>query len=315
MPQTRKPSILVVGSVNMDLVLRTPRIPKSGESLIGEFYLYVPGGKGANQAVAAARLGASVTFVGRVGEDNHGVRLKEQFRKEGICIDFLKDDCENQTGLAVILLEETGDNRILVYPGANMAIDMNDVEGAFARDYDAVLLQLEVPRDVVVKACHLAREKNIPAILDAGPAQAFPLEQLAGLKILTPNETETCALTGIEVNTVEDAERAAKVLAEKSKAAFVVIKMGSKGAILYDNGHVEHFPAYRVRAVDTTAAGDAFTAAMAIHYVQHGDIREAIRYANAVGALTVTRMGAQPSLPISEEVELFLNNSIDNEQR
>jgi ribokinase len=314
MAQIKKPSILVVGSVNMDLVLKVPRIPRSGESLIGEFYQYVPGGKGANQAVAAARLGASVTFVGRIGGDNHGSRLKQQFHKEGICTDFLKDDHDNQTGLAVILLEQTGDNRILVYPGANMAIDMEDVERAFERGYHALMLQLEVPRDVVIRASRLAKEKNIPTILDAGPAQAFPLEDVAGLEVLTPNETETYALTGIEVNTVEDAGRAAKLLAEMSKASFVVIKMGGKGAVLYDNGNVEHFTAYSVRAVDTTAAGDAFTAAMATHYVKHRNIREAIRYANAVGALTVTRMGAQPSLPTFEEVEGFIENTIDNQR-
>jgi ribokinase len=304
-----KPSILVVGSMNMDLVLKISRVPQAGESLIGETYQHIPGGKGANQAVAAARLGAQVSFAGRVGVDANGIKLREQMEKEGINTTFLKDDDEHQTGLAVILLEETGQNRILVYPGANMAIEDEDIEQVFQRDYDAALLQLEIPQKIVIKTFSLAKKRNIPVILDAGPAQDFPLEEMQGLEILSPNETEAYALTGIQVDTIEEAEKAARILEKRSKARFIVIKMGSKGAVLYHNDNVQYFPAYNVQAVDTTAAGDAFTAAMGVEYIKHGDIAKAIQYANAVGALTVTRLGAQPSLPKSGEVDDFIKDS------
>jgi ribokinase len=300
-----KPSILVIGSVNMDLVLMSEKVPVGGETVLGESYAYIPGGKGANQGVAAARLGADVTFVGRVGEDANGKELKGNLQKEGINSEFVIADPQSSTGLAAIMLEETGQNRIIVIPGANMKITKEDLQTAFEHTYDAVIVQLEIPDEIVMEACRLGKEKNIPVILDAGPAKNFPLEQLEGLEILSPNESEAFALTGLEVNSIESAEKVAKLLTERSNAKTIVLKMGAQGAYLYEDGEGEFFPAHKVNAVDTTAAGDAFTAALTVKYISSGDIKEAIRFANVVGALTVTRMGAQPSLPTVEEVEKF----------
>ncbi len=302
-----KPVVLVVGSINMDLVLQTPRMPRPGESLIGQTYHHIPGGKGANQAVAAARLGADVTLAGKVGEDVNGMKLREHLDAQGIATHGIVSDANSQTGLAVIIVEVSGQNSIIVCPGANMDIRKDELQHAFAGGrYDAVMLQLEIPQEIVIECCNLARVAGIPVILDAGPAQAFPLEQVRGIAILTPNETEALALTGIEVRTLDDAARAASVLLARAQAHAVVMKLGEKGALLRTaEGANEHFPARGVEVVDTTAAGDAFTAAMTIRYLQTGDLREAIAFGNLVGALTVTRLGAQPSLPTSSEVEAF----------
>jgi len=289
----------------MDLVLKSEKVPVGGETVLGESYAYIPGGKGANQGVAAARLGADVTFVGRVGEDANGKELKGNLLKEGICADFVIEDPESSTGLAAIMLEETGQNRIIVIPGANMRITKEDLQTAFEQTYDAVIVQLEIPDEIVMEACRLGKEKNIPVILDAGPAKSFPLEKLEGLEILSPNESEAFALTGVEVHSIESAEKAANVLKERSNAKIIVMKMGSLGAYLYKDGEGEFFPAHKVKAVDTTAAGDAFTAALTVKYISSGDINEAIQFANVVGAITVTRIGAQPSLPTVEGVRKF----------
>ncbi|HSV31150.1 MAG TPA: ribokinase [Atribacteraceae bacterium] len=300
-----KPSILVIGSINMDLVLQAERIPQAGETFFGQAYQYIPGGKGANQAVALARLGASVTFVGRVGNDTQGLRLREGLGREGIVTDFLKTDQKTQTGLAVIMVEETGQNRILAFAGANMAIQADDLLTAFEKPYQAVTYNLEIDQSIAVETCRIGRKKEIPIILDAGPAHRDSLQGIEHLEILSPNETETYALTGIMVSGSQEAYEAARRLVGACPARYVVIKMGEKGAYLYHDGQGEFFPGHRVRPVDTTAAGDAFTAAMTIEYLQRGDIREAIRFGNLVGALSVTRLGAQPSLPTRREVEAF----------
>ena len=304
----RKPSILVVGSINMDLVLKSQRVPKAGETVLGESYAYIPGGKGANQGVSAARLGAEVSFVGRVGQDSTGVELKRNLENEGINIEFIETDSESNTGLAAIMLEETGQNRIIVVSGANMKITKKDVQKAFQQSYDAVIVQFEVPEEIVIETCRLSKEKGIPVILDAGPAKSFPLEKLEGLEILSPNESEAFALTGMELNSKEDAEKVAIALKEKSKAKIIVLKMGAQGSYLYKDGKGEFFPSHKVKPVDTTAAGDAFTAALAVKYIAEGDIREAVKFANVVGAITVTKLGAQPSLPNLEEVKNFVEN-------
>jgi ribokinase len=302
----QKPSIVVVGSINMDFVLQASRCPGSGESLLGERYWHNPGGKGANQAVAAARLGAGVTFVGRVGDDPNGRDLCANLHREAIAVDDLRSDAQSPTGLAVIILESTGQNRILVYPGANMKLAPDDVLHALRRgSFDAVLLQLEIPAQTVLATCRASKRLGIPVVLDAGPAQAFPLEELEGVEILSPNETETLALIGMGASTPAEAERAAPVLAQKSGARYVAIKMGEQGAFLWGDGRGRHYPGHRIRAVDATAAGDAFTAALTISYLVTGDIHAAVAYANVVGALTATRLGAQTSLPTAEEVSDF----------
>lgn len=306
----KQPKILVVGSINMDFILQMERVPHRGETILGKDYKLAPGGKGANQAVAASRLDGQVTFVGRVGEDSNGKRLMTQLEEEDIDINYICVDTTSNTGLAVIMLEDSGDNRIVVYSGANMNIAMENVEKAFEKDYDAVLLQLEIADDIVLGTFKLAKEKGIPVVLDTAPARSIPLNEFKGIDIISPNETEATALTGIEVNSFQSARQAAKVLQSLCDPKYVVIKMGSKGAMAFDCCNFLHIPAYNVDVVDTTAAGDAFTAAMAVEYIRSGDIKQAVEFANAVGALTVTKLGAQPSLPTRREVDKFIKQNI-----
>jgi ribokinase len=301
-----KPSILVVGSINMDLVLQADRIPAPGESYFGTDYQYIPGGKGANQAAAASLMGADVSFVGRTGDDSHGSRVRTNLENQGISTGLVISDPDAPTGLAVIILEPSGQNRIMVYPGANMSIRADDLDPAFEREYDAVMMNFEIPDTILDEVCKKAAEASIPVIIDAGPAREIDLRRLGALEILSPNETETQALTGISCDTVTDAERAAKKLAEISDARHIVIKLGNRGALSLSEGAIRHHDTFDVEVIDTTAAGDAFTAGLSVRYLETGDLTEAIRYGNAAGSLAVTRLGAQPSLPRRSETEEFL---------
>ena len=303
----KKPvKILVIGSINMDLVMSVERSPEAGETVVGRDYSYIPGGKGANQAVAAAKLGGEVTFCGRVGNDANGEILLTNLQNNNINTAFITRDHGNQTGLAAIPVEADGQNRIIIFAGANGCVSKEDVDKAMEQSYDAVMMQLEIPLDTVTHGFQRAKEKGIPVVLDAGPAMKINLKQFRGIHVISPNESETAALTGIEVNNMDSALKAAKYLSQETEAAYVVIKLGEKGALLYENGNYEILPAYQVKAVDTTAAGDSFTAALTLKMIEYGDIKKAIKYAHAVGALCVSKKGAQPSLPTSEEVSAFL---------
>jgi ribokinase len=300
--------LLVVGSVNMDLVMQLERAPQGGETLLGQRYSYVPGGKGGNQAVAAARLGMEVTFAGRVGADAHGPVLRQRLEGEGIVTRWLLSDRGEQTGFAAIIVEADGQNRLVVFPGANMAIRNEDVAEAFAGTYKAVMINLEIPEEIVLEVCRLAREKGLPIVLDAGPVRDLDFSLLHGLEIISPNETETRAITGIECRGIDDAVEAAQKLVRIAPSRYAVIKLGQRGALLYDaeQDYAKYVKGHPVEAVDSTAAGDAFTAAMTAHYLRYGDMSQAVAYANAAGALAVTRLGAQPSLPAAREVEAFI---------
>ena len=306
--------MLVVGSINMDLCLQMPKIPSGGESILCDSYQYIHGGKGANQAVAAARLGADVTFAGKVGSDAFGGILTEALNSIGICTNFVYKGEGARSGLAVIILEGSGQNRIMIYPESNFLLTKNEIDGAFAQSYDAMMIQFEIREEIVVHACRLAVEKGIPFVVDAGPAMDFPIEKISGAEILSPNETETYALCKINVIDTQSAKAAAEILFERARPKYIVIKAGENGAYLYDGKNIKHFGAYKVTAVDTTAAGDAFTAAMTLKYLENRDIGEAIRFAQAAGAVSVTKLGAQPSLPTLAEVEAFIgreNNTGD----
>lgn len=306
--QDKAHSLLVVGSVNMDLVMQLDRAPQGGENLPGREYSYVPGGKGANQAVAAARLGMEVTFAGKVGADAHGSVLRERLQGEGIDTRCLLEDAGEQTGFAAILVEADGQNRIVVFVGANRAIRESEVAEALTGTYAAVMINLEIPQEIVLEVCRLAREKDLPVILDAGPVRDLDFSLLHGLEIISPNESETRAITGIECRGVDDAVEAAQKLVRIVPSRYAVIKLGQRGALLYDaeQDYAKYLKGHPVRAVDSTAAGDAFTAAMTAHYLRFGDLPQAVAYANAAGALTVTRLGAQPSLPTNREVGEFI---------
>ena len=301
--------ILVVGSVNMDMLLMTPRLPQPGETMFSEKYFFNPGGKGANQVVAVSKLGGRGVFAGKVGNDDFAVSLRRTLEEYGVCCDFLTVSHTSPSGFAVIMLEENGQNRIIVHPAANFDITKADIEVAFKRDYMGMIIQFEISPEIAIYACQKAREKGIPIIVDAGPPPSFSLEKIQGIEILTPNETETTAICGIELHTEGDYKNAAKIMAAQSGAKYVVLKLGAKGSCLYTNGEIRLFPAYDVKAVDSTAAGDAFTAAMAVQYLETGDIEKAITYATAAGALTVTKPGAQQSIPTKAEVEAFIRQS------
>lgn len=304
------PRILVVGSANIDFVCRVEKIPEPGETVVSDgTYAFVPGGKGANTAVAARRLGADVVFCARLGSDSYGKQLTEKYAAEGIDTRFLVKDKTARTGLASVMVDGTGQNRICVFPGANAKLCMTDVENAFTTYPDMLLLQLEVDRELVINATRLAAEQGVKTVLDAGPATSdFPLEKLGRLEIISPNETETRVLTGITPNSSENCLRACVNLMNRVDTKYVVLKLGERGCFVYDGVHCNHVAPVEVGpAVDTTAAGDAFTASLGAEYLKNGgDILKAAEISNAVGAYVVKRPGAFSSLPRKKELEEFL---------
>ena len=303
-----KPKILVVGSMNMDLFLQQAnRIGNHGESVICGDYGYATGGKGSNQALAAARLGGDVVAVGRLGKDANGDRLMESLNSAGVDTRYIVRDEEAQTGLAVMLVDQSGKYVSYVSIGANYRVCLEDVRKALeAEAFDMIVMQLEIPLETVYKTVELAREKNIPVFLDAGPAMHIPLDRLKGLYILSPNEAETEALTGINVDTAEGALKAAKWLYEQAEPRYVILKLGSRGALLYDGKSAQFIECFKVDAVDSTAAGDTFGACLAVQLCKGRPIEEAIVTAHAAAGICVSRVGAQVSIPTEKEVEDFL---------
>jgi len=278
-------------------------MPEGGETVLCSEQSWQNGGKGANQAVAAARLGAQTTFCAMLGKDAAGRSLKASIEKEGIDTSFIFETEKVPTGLALILLETNGQNRIIVNAGANMALFPEVISKAFEKDFDALLLQLEMPKETVYYACQKAMEKGIKVVLDAGPAQKLELEKIQGIEILSPNRSEAEVLSGVRVDSFESAKKACEVLQKRSRAKHIVLKLDKEGAMLFNKDICKMFAPMPVQPVDTTAAGDAFTAALTKWYVETGDIERAMVFANAAGALATTKMGAQPSLPYLEEVE------------
>jgi ribokinase len=303
--------ILVVGSANIDFLMTTPYVPSEGETVISQgAYTFVPGGKGANTAVAAAKLGAQVVFCARLGDDAYGDRLMNIYRENGIDLRFVKTDKLEQTGLAVVMLEKGGANRIVVYPGANRRVNEADIENAFYSYPDAVITQLEIGDTAVIQTARVANTEGVPFIVDAGPARRdFPLSKLEQVEIFSPNENETEILTGIRPTTLDDCLRASMALTNAVDIKYVVLKLGARGCYIYDGKYCDIISPYDVQTVDTTAAGDAFTAALTNEYLRTDDIITAARFANAVGAMTVTKVGAISSLPTRADVEKFISDS------
>lgn len=303
-----KPKILVVGSMNMDLFVRDCNaIPSYGQSIISGDYGYATGGKGSNQAFAAAKLGGDVTMVGRVGRDNNGDQLLASLTGAGVHVDYVVRDEESQTGLALMLVNSDGRYVSYVSIGANYRLVAEDVRRALdAERFDMLVMQLEIPLETVYATVNLARERNIPVFLDAGPAMHIPLDGLKGLYILSPNEAETEALTGIPVDTEEGALKAAKWLYENAAPKYVILKLGSRGALLYDGTQAKFIECFKVDAVDSTAAGDTFGACLAIQLCNGKAMEDAIVIAHAAAGICVSRQGAQASIPTNEEVQQFL---------
>jgi len=300
-------NILVVGSINADMVISLPAVPQGGESTLARSLHRENGGKGANQAVAAARMGAATAFCAMIGRDESGSRLKQSIENEGIDTRFLFTHANEPTGLAVILLEDNGQNRIIVYSGANMELRVKKLKPVFEKKFDVLLIQLEIPTETILSACSSAVEKGMKVVLDAGPARPFPLESLPKIDILSPNRSEAEMLTGMLIESFEDAEQACRLLQERSGAQHIVLKMDKDGALLYNQHTCKIFPPFPAKIVDSTGAGDAFTAALTKWYTETEDIDLAITAANAAGSVAIGTLGAQPSLPTLEQVEKVLS--------
>ena len=308
-----KKKILIVGSANMDFSMNMYKLPERGETVIDDGGVaYTPGGKGANAALAVTRLGADAVFCARLGADLHGQKLYNYYKSAGIDTSYVKVDRERPTGLAVVMREGEGDNRIVVYPGANSYLSADAVREAFECEPDALYLGFEIPFDIALAAAKIAAERNVPIFIDAAPAKKeYDLESLPEIEVFSPNEAETLEYTGINPGNMEAALRAALALYRRVKCKYVVIKQGIRGAFLYDGKRYTTIPAMRAgKTVDTTAAGDAFTAGLVVEYLYNGgDIKGAIKYGCAAGAIAVTREGAASSVPTAEEVaELISGN-------
>lgn len=303
-----KKPIVIIGSANMDLIVKTTVIPQAGQTVRAEGFLTSPGGKGANQAVAVARLGGAAAFVGKVGSDAYGDELIKSLTHFGIDTANVMQTGDAPTGVAVILLEESGENRIIVAPGANDLLLHNEIHTFLTKHKEAaaVLLQLEIPIDTVKQAIATAKTLGIPVIIDAGPALSCDLSIFQGVDILSPNQTEIQALTGCPAATIEEAYIACGELLAQSQAKTVVLKMGSQGCLVCDSNQSRHFPAFPIEPVDTTAAGDGFTAALAVGVQEGWTQQRMIDFANATGALTATRIGAYQAIPSNQEVMDFL---------
>lgn len=292
--------IIVVGSANTDMILKADRLPQPGETILGGEFTIAGGGKGANQAVAAARLGADVTFVARLGRDAMGDQAERNYRAEGIHCDYITRDDRAASGVALIMVDAHGQNLIGVAPGANATLALQHVEQAEPsfRSAQVLLAQLEIPLETVTTAVRLANKWNVRVVLNPAPARELPVELFRKV-ILTPNESEAARLTGLE-----DVEQAAKQLLNLGARA-VIVTLGERGALLATATQMIIVPGFHVAPVDSTAAGDAFNAGLAVALARGEDLPSAVRYGCAVGALSVTQFGAQPSLPTAAEVEAF----------
>ena len=300
--------IAVIGSLNMDLVMRAPRIPKPGETILGaDDLLMIPGGKGANQAYAAARLGAEVAMIGRVGDDAFGEQMINNLSKAGVDTQHIIHDTDAPTGIALIVVEAGGQNSIVVSSGANGRVTPSDISRAedVIRSADLTLLQLEIPLAAVIKAAQCAQNHGVKVILNPAPAQQLPAELLSLTDILIPNETEAAILSGCDVDTDDGIRQAASGL-RQSGVKTIIMTRGSRGASLITESKVEHFPSFPVEPVDTTAAGDAFVGSFAVAFAEAKSLAEAVRCGNAAGALASTKAGAQPSMPGRDDLDKIL---------
>ncbi len=295
-------NILVVGSINMDLVVRVPHSPEPGETVLGGDFETFPGGKGANQAVAAARMGGDVTMVGRVGQDDFGNTLIKNLVDDQIKTTYVIKDSEAATGIAMISVAADGENSIVVASGANYEVSVEDVNNTrdLMREADILLLQLECPLEAVSAAIELAAAYEVPVVLNPAPAQSLSKTLLSQVAYLTPNESELRILSG--ENDLEKAIQ--KILSWDVKN--LIVTLGANGVRVVAEDLDRHLPAYEITAVDTTAAGDAFNGALSVALAEQQPLLEAVRYGMAAGALAATKRGAQPSLPTREAVENFL---------
>jgi ribokinase len=308
MVQHERKKIVVVGSSNTDLIVKTRRIPKPGETIIGGEFFMAAGGKGANQAVAAARADREVVFIARVGNDIFGKQAIEGFVREGINVDFVYKDKDEPSGIALIFVGADGENSIAVASGANSKLTPANLQAAkdVLSKAAILLMQLETPMETVQAAAEMASKAKARVILNPAPAQLLSDNLLKHVSVLTPNETEAELLTGIKIKKERDMSAAAKALLSKGVEA-VLITLGAQGVYVATPKLRELVPAFQVEAIDTTAAGDVFNGALAVALSENKTILEAAKFANAAAALSVTKLGAQPSVPYRNEIEDLLN--------
>lgn len=301
--------LVVLGSVNADHVLRVPHFPRPGETLTGHSYQVVPGGKGANQAVAAARLGAAVSFIARIGDDAIGRQMKTGFANDGIDVSAVELDDKLPTGIAIIYVSDEGENSIGLSTEANGALDCAMVKRheAMIAGAHTLLLQLEVPLDSVFEAARLARAHGTRVVLNPAPARPLSAELLALVDLITPNQTEAELLTGVKVSDEASAAQASARFHQMG-IADVMITLGSQGVYCSNGQQQTLIPGFRVEAVDTTAAGDTFNGALLAAELAGADFHSAVRFAHGAAALSVTRFGAQSSIPGKQEVDTFLQS-------
>lgn len=298
-------NICVIGSLNMDLVVNVDKMPKPGQTIIGSNFKEVPGGKGANQAVAMARLNGNVSMIGKVGEDGFGQTLINSLKNDKVDTTYIKTT-KGATGVALITVDNNAQNSIVVSPGANFEVKEEDIDNNIEaiKNSDIVVLQLETPLNTIKYALKKSKELNKYTILNPAPALKLDDEIIKNVDLLTPNETELEIISGVSIETEEDIQKAAQIMIEKGVKELIVT-LGSKGS-LYINKEKSIFKkAYKVQAVDTTAAGDSYTAALAVALSKDQSIEEAMDFASKVGALSVLKEGAQSSLPTLEDVENF----------
>lgn len=297
-------SIIVIGSSNTDMVIRSPRIPVPGETIIGGSFFTNPGGKGANQAVAAARLGGKVVFVTRTGNDSFGKESFDGFRREGIDLTYASIDPLHPSGVALITVDDKGENTIVVASGANSMLTPDVFEAKLPPmdSHDTMLLQLEIPMDTVIRGAAYARQQNARVILNPAPACELTDDLLKNVSIITPNETEASFLSRVPVKGKDSAARAASLLQRRGPKT-VIITLGSQGAIVLDGHELYPVPAPSVTAVDTTAAGDVFNGALAVGLAEGIPLDQAVEFACKAAAISVTRQGAQSSAPYRKEVQ------------
>lgn len=298
-------NICVIGSLNMDLVVNVDTMPKPGQTIIGSNFKEVPGGKGANQAVAMARLNGNVSMIGKVGEDGFGQTLINSLKNDKVDTTYIKTT-KGATGVALITVDKNAQNSIVVSPGANFEVKEEDIDNNIEaiKNSDIVVLQLETPLNTIKYALNKAKELNKYTILNPAPAVKLDDEIIKNVDLLTPNETELEIISGVNIETEEDIQKAAQIMIEKGVKELIVT-LGSKGS-LYINKEKSIFKkAYKVEAVDTTAAGDSYTGALAVALSQDKSIEDAMDFASKVGALSVLKEGAQSSLPTLEDVKNF----------
>ncbi|MGM0903519.1 MAG: ribokinase [Bacillota bacterium] len=298
-------SITVVGSINLDVVALTDRYPERGQTIFGKKINYFSGGKGANQATAVAKLGKSVRLIGSVGNDIYGKNLITSLQENKVDTTFIKKSNSLATGTSIITIDQTAENTMLVLKGANDDLLIHDIESAFSeiKDSEVLLVQMEVPQESVIRAMQLAKEKGMFVILDPAPAEGITIKALDYADLITPNRQETEHLTGIDVTDIDSALQAAKAF-EKMGVKNSVIKMADKGSVVYQSGQWEYIESIQVDAVDTVGAGDSFAGALACGVIDGHDLVSAVKFATIVGALKVTKLGAQ-SVPTLSEVKAF----------